>query len=104
MEKIATLFGEIKRPQKKRQTSERGELLEYFHREANLEWDSKKYGQLTIKRIAVKLAHLKVNDLYYLKSTCEDARRRRGEWAKYFWGSLKVNLNQSDWVRDTKSL
>jgi hypothetical protein len=46
--------------------------------------------ELTIKRIAVKVAHLSVKDLYYLKSICEDARRRRGEWAKCFWGSLRV--------------
>jgi hypothetical protein len=90
MEAIRNLFGERVKPQKPKKITERGELLEYFHREARYDWDAKKYGELTIKRIAVKLSHLKVNDLYYLKSICEDARRRRGEWAKCFWGSLKV--------------
>jgi hypothetical protein len=90
MESISNLLGEKVRPPKKTRRSERGDLIEYFYLEARKEWDEKKYGKLTISRIAWKLSHLKVPDLYYLKSITEDARRRGGSWAKTFWGSLKI--------------
>ncbi len=87
MEKIANLFGK-KRALPKR-LSERGELLEYFLINVNAERNGKEYKKLPIGMIAWKLHGLKVKDLYYLKSICEDERRRGGSWGKVFWGSLK---------------
>jgi hypothetical protein len=69
--------------------SERNDLLDYFVRNVNLERDGKKYKKLGYAAMAYKLQALKVPDLYYLKSICEDARRRGEPWGRVFWGSLK---------------
>ena len=71
-------------------TSERAELVGYFTDEVNRERDGKKYKKLTPRYIAVKLAHLSVSDLYYMKSTLEDYRARGNSFSKGFFGSLKV--------------
>jgi hypothetical protein len=89
MKQLATLFADRAKA-KPKPVSERGELIDYFHANANAERDGKRYKKLPIRYYAVKLSHLKIADLYYLKSVCEDARRRGGSWAKAFWGSLRV--------------
>ena len=66
-------------PKKKRQ-SERGDLLVYF---------AEKLG-VSVGRVAGKVAHLKLPDLYYLKSTCEQEGKRGTPFGKVFWGSLKI--------------
>src|SRR5882672_655503 len=38
-----------------------------------------------------KLQGLELRDLYYLKSICEDGRRRGVPFGKVFFGSLKVH-------------
>jgi hypothetical protein len=89
MEKISNLFGERKSLPKKKRRSERSDLIEYFYLNANADRDGKKYKKLPVTYYAWKLSHLKVPDLDYLKSVCEDAERRGGSWSKVFWGSLK---------------
>lgn len=39
--------------------------------------------------VGVELSHLKLPDLYYLKSTCEDAERRGKPFSVIFWWSIK---------------
>jgi hypothetical protein len=43
-----------------------------------------KYPKVTYRYIGVKLAHLSVSDLYYLKSTLEDYRARAIRSARDF--------------------
>jgi len=88
MERIGNLFGQEVVPPKKKRSTERGELLEYFLIEARKEWD-KKYGKLTIGRIAEKLTGVPTKDLYALKSKADDARRRGKSWSKTFFWEIK---------------
>jgi len=88
----------------KSRATEYGELLRYFMKELNAEIDAKPFymkGDKKVKltlwteaRLSGKICHLKVgNDLsavYYLKSICDDAKRRNGSFGKCFNGSLKV--------------
>ena len=63
---------------------ERSELIGFFTDKVN-ETRTGKYKPLSYRAIAVKLGHLKLPDLYYLKSTCEKAQH----FAKTFWWSIK---------------
>lgn len=75
--------------EKKSRASERGDLLKYFTDKINLERDGKKYKKVSVGYTARKLSHLTVPDMYYLKSTCNDATSRGYSWSKCFFGSLK---------------
>jgi hypothetical protein len=68
MEQLAPLL--TKRRPTRKQTSERGELLQFFTDKINADRKGTKYKPLPVAAIAVKLAHLKLADLYYLKSVC----------------------------------
>lgn len=72
-------------PSKGRGPTERGELLKYF---------SQKIGK-PIGFVAMKLTGFKLPDLYYLKSTCDDAERRGTPWGKVFYGSIKIQNDKS---------
>ncbi len=74
---------------KGKRPTERGSLLELFTEEINSERRGTKYKPILLKFVAVKTAHLSLQDLYFLKSTCEDAKRRRQSFSKVFFGSLK---------------
>ena len=71
--------------------SERGDLIQFFV--DNLR--DKNGNKYPAKRIAIKLSHLKLPDLYYFKSVFIDILKRKGEDAagKYFNWSLKVDKN-----------
>lgn len=66
----------------KKKTSERSELVGYFHERLT----NKKGQKFRVQFIAMKLAHLKVPDLYYLQSICKQAKN----FGSCFWGSLKT--------------
>jgi hypothetical protein len=68
--------------------SERAELIKFFV--DNLKQKNGK--PFPARGIAVKLSHLKREDLYNFISQCKDVRNRKGEVAmqKFFWWSLKV--------------
>jgi len=70
--------------------SERSELVGYFTEKINQQREGTKYRPLTPRAIAIKLGHLNLTDIYYLKSICDDAQRRNGAFSKVFWSSLKV--------------
>ncbi len=91
MKQISSLFADPKYHVPPKRVSERGELLEYFTNGVNASRDGKRFKKLPISAIAVKLQGLKLSDLYYLRSICEDSLRREGRvgWSKTFWGSLK---------------
>lgn len=73
---IMDLLGERTPPQQpapKSRRTERGDLITYFHERIT----DKKGKLFPIAFIAQKLAHLKLPDLYYLKSVCDkDAGRK----------------------------
>lgn len=71
--------------------NERDELLEYFFDRLKGPYKQHTKRNLTMRQLAVKLAHLKkAQDLYYLKSVCEDAERRGKPFSLVFWSELKV--------------
>lgn len=70
---------------KKKRTSERAELIGYFIERLNTRQKELGNRPYTPAFIGMKLAHLSVFDLYYLKRICEDSK----DWYKTFWGSLK---------------
>lgn len=72
------LFGNYRIVPKKRQT-ERGELLIYFARKINK----------PIGYIAFKVTKLGLQDLYYIKSSCDSYEKTGNSWGKCFFGSLK---------------
>lgn len=86
MEQIKNLFGEIVKPEKDRRT-ERGELLKQFLRMLLPEWDAKKFGPLTIPRIARKVQGIPTKDLYYLDNVCRDSKN----YSMRFWWELNPN-------------
>jgi hypothetical protein len=79
---------EIEMKNAKKSTSERGELISFFV-EILRDKDGK---QFPARRIAVALAHLKLSDLYYMKSSFKEVEGRLGfvGASKWFWWSLKV--------------
>lgn len=70
-----------------KRTSERAEMVKYFVDKLNIRQASEHKKPYAPRFIAIKLSHLSMHDLHYLKSICEDAQN----WYKTFWGSLKVN-------------
>ena len=89
MEKINTF---LKPPAKPTTTanSERAELIGYFGDEINRERAGTKWKPVTPRYIGVKLGHLSVFDLNYLKRTLADYTARGNSFSKGFFGSLKV--------------
>lgn len=77
------------RPRKPKAASERGELIQFFTDKVNADRDGTRYKKLPIAAIAVKLSHLSLHDLHYLRSICLDAERRGTAFGKLFWGSIK---------------
>lgn len=69
--------------------SQRDELFQYFFDLLSGPYRTFTRRALTPAHLASKIAHLSVNDLFYLKSTCDDAERRGQPFSKVFWGSLK---------------
>lgn len=90
MESIQSLFKELHRDPIKTHISERGELLDYFLVKINSKVQ-KPYKPFTIKRLAMRLAHIPTKDLYYMKSQMEDIIGRKDTVSaiKWFFWSLK---------------
>jgi len=83
----ASLFDKYK-PSKSNKT-ERGLILEELLEEVNKERKGTKFKPTTIKLLAIKLAHIPTQDLYYLKSICTDYKNRKGSFSKCLYGSIK---------------
>lgn len=66
-------------PMKKSRATERGELLKYF---------SGKLG-VKIPYVAFKVTRMNLQDLYYIKSSCDAYEQMGNPWSKAFYGSLK---------------
>lgn len=88
VQSCSDLFGNYRLavPANKR-TSERGELLKYFLHRVN----AGRAVPFPPAYLGMRVAHLALPDLYYMKSVGEDYERRGvGTFSKYFWGALKV--------------
>ena len=88
---MQSLFDIIKEKQQIKQgaTSERASVIQQFTEEINQEREGTKYKLLTGKVIAIKLSHLKLQDLYTFLSLCRDYKNRQKSFSKYFFGALK---------------
>jgi len=79
MESLANLIQQ-RAPAQKSRATERGELLKYF---------AGKLGR-DIRYVAFKVTKMSVQDLYYLKSSCDAYEQMGNPWARGFYGSLKA--------------
>lgn len=64
-------------------------MLEWFCAELNKEREGTEYKPLTIKSVAFFLTGIKTKDLYFIKSSMEDKKRRGMSASKYFWWAIK---------------
>lgn len=83
MESIQNL---IKKRKVEKIISQRGELLKFF-RERVRDRKGKMYSYAFI---GMKVSHLSVPDLCFLKSVCVDAENRGQAFGKVWFGSLKI--------------
>jgi hypothetical protein len=82
MKDLATLFNtraERKIP------DPRKEMIQFFHERIR----DKKGKKFRASFIGMKLSHLSLEDLYYLKSICLDSENRGHGFSRCFWGSLR---------------
>lgn len=66
-------------PSQKTRATERGELLRYFAKKLNR----------NIRYVAFKVTKLGMDDLYFIKSDCDQAEARGIPWGAAFYTSLK---------------
>lgn len=78
-------------PKEKSKITERGELLTYFLDKLNWKREEKGMKKLTIPAVAVKLTGIPTEDLYYIKSVCDDWEREGKPWGALFWTLLRKN-------------
>ncbi len=76
-------------PTKKSRATERGELMRYFQKELNRARARDGLPILSMPRMGKIFELIPTKDLYYLKSVCDDAASRGGEFSKRFWWELK---------------
>jgi hypothetical protein len=74
--------------------SERGELLQFFLDNLNPARKADGYRPLTPAALGVRLSHLSLQNLYYLKSVCLDAERNGKPFSAIFWWSITPKENQ----------
>ena len=67
--------------------STREELLEYFYRRLAPAWPVK--NGLSRRYFGIRVSWLSTQDLFYLKSICQDSVNRGGIFSKTFWGAIK---------------
>ena len=89
---MQNLFDIIKDKQliKQGANSERASVIQQFLEEINKEREGTKFKPLSAKAIAIKLSHLKLQDLYTFLSLAKDYKNRKQSFSKYFFGALKV--------------
>lgn len=79
-----------KTSEKKSARSEREEIVGLFCLKLTPHWKGKR--KLNSRFVGMRLNHLKLPDLYFLKSLCEDIERRGGSYSACFWGSIKPKI------------
>lgn len=93
-----SLFQKYQEPIVTKKISKRSLIIEMFVNEINKErpytytnvnGKKTKVGKISGKAVALKVAHLKEEDLFYFLSVCKDYKNRNGSFSKCFFGSLK---------------
>lgn len=94
MHHITNLFGEtvkrIEEPDKRDRSTERGDLMKYFMDRLNPYRRQDGFPPLTYPWMGRILQGLTLQDLYYLKSTCDDAK----SFSKTFWWLLDARKHK----------
>jgi hypothetical protein len=75
---------------KRDKATERGELMRYFMLKLNMTRTRDFLPPLTMPRMGRVLEKIPTNDLYFLKSVCDDALKRNGidAFSKKFWWEI----------------
>lgn len=82
-------------PKKRSRDTERGELMRYFMVELNKARRRDGLPPLTMPRMGKIVELISTENLYYVKSVCDDAAKRGGEFSKKFWWEVKLKYKDS---------
>ncbi len=82
MKHIGDLVGKI--GTEKTRKTERGELMRYFRTRLNASRAKDRLPLITMSRLGLILQGIPTQDLYYLKSVCDQAKH----WSKKFWWEI----------------
>ncbi len=69
--------------------TERGELMKYFMERLNPSRVRDGLKPLSMPRMGRLLVAIPTQDLYFLKSVCDDAAKRGQDFSKKFWWEIK---------------
>lgn len=83
-------------PAKKSRDTERGELMEYFLAKLNATRARDGLGAMSMGRLGRLFLGVPTQDLYYLKSICDDAAKRgnASSFSKKFWWEVNPKNHQ----------
>lgn len=89
MEKINFNLDKYKtrKEEKTKIVNERQDLIKQFLDRINGERIGTPYKQMTARGVAIKVAHIKTNELYSFYKKCEEYK---GDFSKCFFGILRV--------------
>lgn len=88
------------RTSSKERATERGELMQYFLERLNRSRVRDGLRPLTMGRLGRLFMAMSIQDLYYLKSICDDAEARNGlaAFSKKFWWEVSPKKHPEDKV------
>jgi hypothetical protein len=86
-------------PKKRKRLTERGELMRYFKDALNKTRISDGFEYITMPRMGKILEAIPTNDLYYLKSVCDEAARRGNSFSKRFWWELDPKKHTEEYKK-----
>lgn len=84
MEHIGKHMRQPSAASKKERATERGELMQYFADRINVARVRDGYPPLTLARMGRLLVAIPTQDLYYLKSVCDQSK----DFSKKFWWEI----------------
>jgi hypothetical protein len=84
-----------KSPRKRDRATERGELMRYFLKEVNRARVRDGLPPMSMARMGKTLELISTDNLYYVKSVCDDQVKRGGEFSKKFWWEVKLKFKNS---------
>ena len=81
-------FGSPAPKKGRKRLTERGELMRHFCDRLNIDRVRDKLEQISMARMGKILEAIPTNDLYYLKSVCDETARRGNSFSKRFWWEI----------------
>ncbi len=85
MEHISKHMDSLSARSKKERATERGELMKYFMERLNIARKRDHIPPLTMPRMGRLLVAIPTQDLYYLRSVCDQSK----DFSKKFWWEIK---------------